>query len=727
MPADINNYFASCARGVEPILDEELRLLGATGAGVTAGGVRFSGTLAAALRACLWSRTAGRIYHVLGSYAVSDTKELYDAVRQVPWEEHVSAKGTIAVDFSGSGAGVSNTMFGAQLVKDAVVDRLRERRGERPSVDPARPDTLINCRLMKSGMELRIDLSGASLHLRGYRTEAGSAPLRETLAAALLIKAGWPAIAGEGGPFLDPLCGSGTLVIEAALMAADTAPGLLRERWGFTAWPGFDRGTWDALIAEARERRESGMLKASPCFGFDIDREVVRIARHNAKRAQLETLARFETRPLERAAPPDGAARGLVLTNPPYGVRLGGTDELGALYAQLGDVLKASFPGWQAAVFTGEPDLGKRMGLRAHRSNVFHNGPIECRLLQFSVEPDRFVDRDALDSRAERIALDRALSRGADAFMNRIRKNLRTVGAWARREGISCYRLYDADLPEYAVAVDIYGDRVHVQEYAAPSSIDAEKAAARLADAVTVLPAALGVPPGHIVLKIRRRQRGKEQYGRQDARGEFIEVSEGPCKFLVNLTDYLDTGLFLDHRLTRDMIRRLARGKRFLNLFCYTGTATVHAAAGGAASTMSVDMSPVYLEWAQRNLDLNGVRGSAHGLVRADCLEWIADCRMRFDLIFLDPPTFSNSKRMRDTFDVQRDHAWLIRETARLLAPGGTIIFSNNRLKFKIDTAALGDCTITDISAETIPKDFERNPKIHRCWTITPGEKRRGE
>ena len=726
MTADRYNFFASCARGVEPILDGELRPLGAAEAGITAGGVRFSGTLEAALRACLWSRTAGRIYLVLGSQAAATTKDIYEAVRAVSWEEHVAPKGTIAVDFKGIGAGVSNTMFGAQLVKDAVVDRLRDRRGERPSVDPERPDILINCRLARGGIEVRIDLSGPSLHLRGYRTETGSAPLRETLAAALLIKADWPAIAGEGGPFLDPLCGSGTLVIEAAMLAADAAPGLFRERWGFAAWPGFERGTWDGLIAEARERRESGISKAPPCFGFDIDKQVIKIARHNAKRAQVETLARFETRPLERAAPVEGAGQGLVLTNPPYGVRMGDAGDLGALYARLGDTFKASFPGWRAAVFTGEPDLGKRMGLRAHRSNVFYNGPLECRLLQFRVEPDRFVDREALDSRAERIGLERALSHGADAFLNRIKKNMRTIGAWARREGISCYRLYDADLPEYAVAVDIYGDRAHVQEYAAPASIDAEKAAGRLGDAVTVLPGALGFPADHIVLKIRRKQKGKDQYRKQDERGEFIQVTEGPCSFLVNLTDYLDTGLFLDHRLTRDMIRRLAKGKRFLNLFCYTGTATVHAAAGGAASSVSVDMSPVYLEWAQRNFDLNGMGGKAHRIERADCLEWIADCTMRFDLIFLDPPTFSNSKRMRDTFDVQRDHVWLIQETVRMLAPGGTLLFSNNRLKFKIDSGALTGLTVADISAETIPRDFERNPKIHRCWKITRNEKGRG-
>jgi len=389
--------------------------------------------------------------------------------------------------------------------------------------------------------------------------------------------------------------------------------------------------------------------------------------------------------------------------------------------------VKGVFAGWRAAVFTGEPELGKRMGLRAHRANVFYNGSIECRLLQFSVEPDRFVDREALDARAERVGIERALSRGAGAFLNRIKKNMRIAGAWARREGISCYRLYDADLPEYAVAIDIYGDRAHVQEYAAPSSVDPAKASERLADAMTLLPDALGMPADHIVLKVRRRQKGKDQYRKQDERGEFLEVREGDRAFFVNLTDYLDTGLFLDHRATREMIRRLAGGKRFLNLFCYTATATVHAVAGGAVSSVSVDMSPVYLEWAGRNFKRNGIDERTHRLIQADCLAWIADCSMRFDLIFLDPPTFSNSKRMSDTLDVQRDHVRLIVGTARLLAPGGILLFSTNRSKFKIDTAGLAGLAIEDISAQTIPRDFERNPKIHRCWKIRRYEKGSGE
>ena len=713
-----HTFIATAAKGIEPLLADELRSLGADGVTESAGFVLFAGPLSTAYRACLWSRTASRVILDLGRREAATVNEVYDAARAMPWEELWADPATVAVDFTGTGSGINNTMYGAQLVKDALVDRVRERRGKRPAVDPMNPGLRVSCHLHGGGVTLGIDLSGEGLHRRGYREETVAAPLRETLAAALLIKAGWPEVAAGGGSFLDPMAGSGTLVIEAALMAADAAPGLLRERWGFAGWTGHDAQAWGALVSEAFSRREAGLVKAPRCAGLDADKSAVTAARRNAKRAMVNTIASFERRGLSESRSMPELAPGLILTNPPYGRRLGAEENLAPLYETLGDTLKKHFPGWRAAVLTAEPELGKRMGLRAHRVNAFFNGQIPCKLLQFKIGVESFVDRAALDERKERIGLERAMGRGAEAFVNRIKKNLRTVGRWAAREGIECYRLYDADLPEYAVAVDIYGGKVHVQEYAAPASIDATKAAARLKDVMTVLPHALERERADIVLKIRIRQKGKSQYPKFDDRGEFIEVREGDCRFLVNMTDHLDTGLFLDHRPTRAMLGRMARGKRFLNLFCYTGTATVHAALGGASATTSVDMSGTYLDWAQRNLDLNGIRGREHRLVRADCMEWIDACRDKFDLVFLDPPTFSNSKRMEGTFDVQRDHVALLSAAARLLDRGGVLVFSCNRQKFKLDEASLKGLAVEDISKKTIPPDFERSPRVHQCWII---------
>jgi 23S rRNA (guanine2445-N2)-methyltransferase / 23S rRNA (guanine2069-N7)-methyltransferase len=362
--------------------------------------------------------------------------------------------------------------------------------------------------------------------------------------------------------------------------------------------------------------------------------------------------------------------------------------------------------------------LGKRMGLRARRHYTLYNGAIECRLLNFEVKPQWYVvDRPAWAA----FKLTEPTP-GAEMFAHRLRKNLKTLGRWARREGISCYRLYDADLPEYAIAVDLYEQWVHLQEYQAPATVDPTKAQARLRDALAIVPEVLELPPGHVFLKVRRRQKGWAQYQRLDHQGVFHEVREGPYRFLVNFTDYLDTGLFLDHRLIRALIHRLAKGRDFLNLFSYTGTATVCAALGGARSTTTVDMSKTYLDWAGRHLALNDVRGPQHRLVHADCLQWIKQANRRYGLIFLDPPTFSTSKRMQTTFDVQRDHGELIQSTARLLEPEGLLLFSTNYRRFKMGLARLTRLNLEDITQATMPKDFERNPRIHHCWKITLGD-----
>ena len=304
-------------------------------------------------------------------------------------------------------------------------------------------------------------------------------------------------------------------------------------------------------------------------------------------------------------------------------------------------------------------------------------------------------------------------------FANRLRKNLNRLSRWARKQSISCYRLYDADMPEYAIAVDLYGDAVHVQEYAAPDTVDPVDAHSRLQDALAVIPEVLSIAPEKIFLKVRQRQRGNDQYQRQAKQGKFLEVNEDGARLLVNLTDYLDTGLFLDHRPVRRILKGQAAGKRFLNLFAYTATASVQAALGGAVETTSVDMSYTYLDWGRRNFELNDLPQEKHRLIQADCLEWMTQADERFDLIFLDPPTFSNSKRMEESFDIQRDHVPLIKAATRLMAKGGELIFSTNKKRFKLDTDALADLSITEITRQTFDEDFIRRPQIHSCFKIT--------
>lgn len=723
-------FFAPCPRGVERLLGDELRALRCERVRPVQSGVNFAGGLGSAYRVLLWSRLASRVLLTLARVDASDADTLYEAVRALPWEAHVAAEGTIAVDASGMNDALRNTQFTAVRVKDAVCDRFVDRSGVRPSVDVRDPDLRINVAIRQTRATISLDLSGDALHRRGYR-EAGvqvAAPMKETLAAAVLAFAGWPGIARAGGAFLDPLCGSGTLAIEAALMAGDVAPGILRARWGFDRWLGHDADAWDALLAEADDRAEAGRSAMVPIQASDADPAAVAIARACAKRAGLEGLIDFSVRSLaDLDAVPAASAPGLIATNPPYGERIEAQSGLPALYAELTERARAVCPGWTLAVITPDAGLTRGLKLSAERTLELYNGRILSPVSVFAV-PDAHAAEAAGAHPMPAAVAGRA---DAEAFANRLRKMARHNEKWARRTGVSCYRVYDADLPDYAVAIDVYngagpdaGRRwVHIAEYAPPPGIEADRAAWRLDDVLAVVPVVLDVAPQDVFLKVRERKRGSAQYevvARSGVRGTIEEAGQ---RFEVNLSDYLDTGIFLDHRLTRARLREIAAGTRFLNLFAYTGTASVAAAAGGAAETTTVDLSATYLEWARRNLQANGFAGDRHRLVRADVTEWVreqAAGEARYDLIFCDPPTFSNSKRMDGTWDVQRDHVALIADIAALLADGGLLVFSCNRRGFRLDVPALevAGLAVRDISASTIPRDFERRPNIHVAFEI---------
>ncbi|MDD2049299.1 bifunctional 23S rRNA (guanine(2069)-N(7))-methyltransferase RlmK/23S rRNA (guanine(2445)-N(2))-methyltransferase RlmL [Pseudomonas putida] len=729
--SDRFELYLTCPKGLEGLLAEEARGLGLEEVREHTSAIRGSADMETAYRLCLWSRLGNRVLLVLKRFNMKNADDLYDGVHDVEWQDHLEASGSLAVEFSGHGSGIDNTHFGALKVKDAIVDKLRTRDGERPSVDKLNPDLRVHLRLDRGEAILSLDLSGHSLHQRGYRLQQGAAPLKENLAAAVLIRAGWPRIAAEGGALADPMCGVGTFLVEAAMIAADIAPNLKRERWGFSAWLGHVPALWRKLHDEAQARAQAGLARPPLWIrGYEADPRLIQPGRNNVERAGLSDWVKIYQGEVGSFEPrPDQNQKGLVICNPPYGERLGDEASLLYLYQNLGERLRQSCLNWEAAVFTGAPDLGKRMGIRSHKQYAFWNGALPCKLLLIKVQPDQFVtgerrqpERDAQGNDDQRspaaVASEPArLSEGGQMFANRLQKNLKQLGKWAKREQVSCYRLYDADMPEYALAIDLYQDWVHVQEYAAPRSIDPEKAQARLFDALAAIPQALGIDQSRVVVKRRERQSGTRQYERQSTQGQFLEVSEGGVKLLVNLTDYLDTGLFLDHRPMRMRIQREAAGKRFLNLFCYTATASVHAAKGGARSTTSVDLSRTYLDWARRNLSLNGF-SDKNRLEQGDVMAWLQACRDEFDLIFIDPPTFSNSKRMEGVFDVQRDHVELLDLAVARLAPGGVLYFSNNFRKFQLDERLAERYAVEEISAQTLDPDFARNTKIHRAWRI---------
>ena len=724
---DRHELILTCPKGLEGLLLDEAIGLGLEEAREQTSALRGFGSMEVAYRLCLWSRLANRVLLVIDRFATENAETLYDGVYRVDWSEHLEATGTLAVEFSGHGSGIDNTHFGALKVKDAIVDRLRTPAGERPSVDKLNPDLRVHLRLARGQAVLSLDLSGHSLHQRGYRLQQGAAPLKENLAAAVLIRAGWPRIAAAGGALTDPMCGVGTFLVEGAMMAADIAPNLRRERWGFSAWLGHVPALWNRLHDEAQARAEAGMAR-QPLWirGYEADPRLIQPAKNNIERAGLASWIRVYQGDVATFEPrPDQNQKGLVICNPPYGERLGDEASLVYLYQNLGERLRQACLGWEAAVLTSAPDLGKRMGIRSHKQYAFWNGALPCKLLLIKVELDQFVTGQRSASSADKtdnivpqpVAELARLSEGGQMFANRLQKNLRQLGKWARKEGIQCYRLYDADMPEYALAIDLYGDWVHVQEYAPPRSIDPQKAQERLFDALGAIPQALGISRERVVVKRRERQSGTRQYERQASQGEFLEVNEGGVKLLVNLTDYLDTGLFLDHRPMRLRIQREAAGKRFLNLYCYTATATVHAAKGGARSTTSVDLSKTYLDWARRNLALNGL-SDRQRLEQADVMAWLEEDRGEYDLIFIDPPTFSNSKRMEGVFDVQRDHVALLDLAMARLAPGGTLYFSNNFRKFVLDPGMVERYAVEEITGATLDEDFRRNSKIHRAWKL---------
>lgn len=720
--------FITCPRGVEGLLGQELERMGAANPKPTIAGVSATGDLNLAYRACLWSRLASKVLLLLGQSEAKDADSLYRGVQQINWLDHLAADGKLWIEVNGTNHALRNSQFSAQLVKDAIVDQIRNAndKGIRPLIDRDNPDLIVNVHIKRDVASINIDLSGPSLHKRGYRIQPVVAPLKENLAAALLVRSGWLDVAKQGGDLIDPMCGSGTFLIEAAMMAADIAPGLLRDRFAFMKWPGHQPELWQALIDEAEQRRETGLDNCHlEIRGYDVHYAAERASAENAEVAGVEKLVHVMQKPLDEFKKPTHKPfdKGLLITNPPYGERLGEQQTLLPLYEQLGDSIKRDFGGWTAAVFTGNIELGRSLGLSSRKKYRYFNGPIESELLLFDVF-------DIADRKEAKEAKSKAISDGTQMMINRLQKNHRQLKNWLSKLESNCYRIYDADLPEYSAAIDIYDGHVHVQEYAPPKSVDIKKAKLRLDEILMAAARVFECDVNDISLKTRQRQQGKDQYekmGRKESlkRGlnessdrSSIVVQEGKAKLKVDLWSYLDSGLFLDHRLVRLKIAELAMGKRFLNLFCYTASATVHAALGGASSSVSVDMSKTYLDWARDNFALNNV-SDRHQLVQADCMQWLKQCREGFDLIFLDPPSFSNSKRMEGVLDVQRDHVALIKRCLDILKPGGVLIFSTNLKKFKFDFDAFSKVECRDISAQTIDKDFERNKKIHQCFWLS--------
>ncbi len=720
-------FFAACAANQADLVAEEARKAGSEDVRQTSSGVEFDGSWEIGMRFCLYSRVASRLLMAL--YIDEDTEsdeELYESTLALPWEEWIDPDRTMKVSCTTQSCSwIRNSHYAALKVKDAICDRLKEKfDGRRPDIDTENPDISFHVHVYDRTVKWYADFSGEGLHQRGYRDEQTDAVLKEHLAAALICRSEWRKTAADGNPglFMDPFCGSGTIAIEAALMASDTAPGLIRKKpYAFQTLPGFDEDLWNSLLDEARQRRQAALDERDiRIYASDISGRAIRIAKAAAARAGVDGLIDFSEKDFTAFTEKDvPAGPGFIVTDPPYGERMR-VEDIDRLYTEIGRVLQSCFKGWRATVMTGDSSLLSNIDMKPDRTNSLYNGGILCQAAHYIIFTDE--EKEALIERAKekkRIRLSTPLSEGAEIVYRKIMKNLEALKGEMEKEGVTCYRIYDADIPEYAAAIDMYEGRwINLSEYAAPDWIDREEAEKHLNEIVYATERATGIDIENIYIKERKSQKGSAQYNRLATSNRFNIVKENGLMYLVNFQDYLDTGVFLDHRPVRKMIQEMAAGKRFLNLFCYTGTATLNAIKGGAVSTVSVDASSTYLDWAIENLKINGYPTDIENFFyRDDAISWLWETYDRYDIIFCDPPTFSNSKD-RHTFDVQRDHWKLIKAAAMHLAPGGVLIFSTNFRRFRMDEGILERFSVEDITEKTIGKDFENDPNIHKCFLI---------
>jgi len=724
--AEIYELFVTCPKGLEHLVDQELESFGCNTRKIQFAGVLVEATKEQMYYICLYSRVANRVLLKLNGGKVLSKDYLYDLVKQIDWQQHMRITNTFKITFNGKVDGINNSLYGLQVIKDAVCDYFRDQTGIRPDVAKDQPDLHINVHVHKDQASVYIDLSGDSLHRRGYKKYGGKAPLKENLAASLLLKAKWPEIAKKGGALIDPTCGSGTFITEAILMATDTAPGLYRTYWGFERWLQHDQVIWSKNLEQARRRRLVGEKTKVKFYGYDSDGGAISYTKSNIAGLHLDVDVTLNQQPLSELTRDENAPEnGLFIANPPYGERMSEKAHLTNLYQFLGQSIFHNYSGYKSAILTNDAELGFALNMRLGHKFKCLNGKLECVFLQF--EPNSYK----LDKIKEKFSPAEVEQKTADIeeyeptgpiieFVNRLKKNKKKLKSWLNKNDIEAYRLYDADLPEYSVAIDIYQNKALVQEYKAPKTIDEKKAHTRLMDIIKVLPSALNIIPEHIYYKERKRQSGKSQYEKQQDEKSCFHIQEYNARLEVNLSDYLDSGLFLDHRPMRKWVYENSKGKSFLNLFCYTASFSVHAALGGSTRTTSVDLSNTYIAWAQRNLAQNGLSDYQNRCVASDCVEFLKKDEQFYDLIVMDPPTFSNSKKMQDVLDIQRDHGLLIDMAMDRLNVGGTLIFSNNYKKFKLDDALIERYDVNDISKKSIDIDFERNANIHRCWKIQP-------
>ncbi len=705
---NLHQAYASCPKHLELLLKEELIALGAQDVAEKLSGVVFFATAQVLMRILLWTRLSNRILVLINQIKINDSEDLYNAIYKTNWQNQVrNTPQTLAINFKGTNKELRNTQYGSQVVKDAICDRLREATDSRPDIVKSNADLSVSVVLKHNQILVYQDISGRSLHLRGYRQSLTKAPLKENLAAAVLIRAKWPELSNQNYNLIDPMCGSGTFLTEGYLMACDIAPGLTNPHYSVETWSEFNQDKWNELLFEAKTRMIAGVEKfQGQIIGADHHKDSVKICKEHAYQLNAEDKIQCQYKTFDTFNIP--AKNNLIVCNPPYGVRL--KKNVDATWRQLGQWMATKALGSTAAIMTYAKSQGFMLGFRAKKSWQLMNGDLAITLITFDIEAKKKLNSPE--------GQKHALPETAQMVANRIKKNMNRLKKWIKNEDINAYRIYDADIPEYAVAIDVYNEHINIQEYKAPNTIPEKKTKKRLEDAILGAQVALNIKNDKVHIKTRQKQSSNFQYENKQIDSGDIIVHEQDRKYIVNLEKYLDTGLFIDHRWIRSYIQQNAKGTSFLNLFSYTGSVTVAAAMGGAVSTVSVDTSKAYLSWAQENFRINRMNVFSHKLVRSDVLEYLGDCKQKFDLIFVDPPTYSNSHSRDTDWDVQRDHKQLLLACKMVLNSNGTIVFSNNYKKFILDEELNDYFEIKDLTQKSISPDFVKSKIKRVCYQL---------
>lgn len=697
----MNYLFASTIFGCERILKKELLFLGAKNLKTTKGGIYYQGEDIILYNSLLWSRIATKIFLCIKKINIKNSNDLNTDICKINWTKILILGKSFSITYKYINNSTPNNLLTSLKIKEIIFDQFYQKYYTYPQVKIVNPDLLIVVFLSKNIMHIMLDISGDELYKRGYRQFSKITSIQENLSAAIILNSGWK----KNTPLIDPMCRSGTLVIEAAMISSDKAPGLDRKKWGFESWKGYRKNVWNKVLQEAKKRFEIGIKK---CFtnyhvGYDYDENVIQIAQKNAIKANLEKIIHFSKCNLNNLNNPYNENKtGTIIIYPPYRSKNNTESKLISLYIQLGFVSKKYFKNWKLAVLSSSKFLLNFLQMKSYEKIFFKKKLSEYILEKYEIFSNIFNDQNHVEE-----------------YQNRLKKNIIKLQKWNDYKKIECFRVYDADLPNYKIIVDVYKNWIVIQEYQAPKIINSQKAHNRLCSAIFYSKEILSIPINNIIIKVRKKQKNNQQYQKLFEHNNFFIVKEYHTKLLVNLFDYLDTGLFLENRLVRKLLGNMSKGKDFLNLFSYTGTASVYAGLGKAKSTTTIDISNTYIKWSMRNMCINNLTGDQHIFIQQDCLKWIVSTNKKFDLIFFNPPNFSNSKRMEKHFELKKDYINILKNIKKILRKNGNIIFSSSVNNFEVNIHDIKKINLYAKKITNLVKSKDFSKKNYHSWNIT--------